>query len=174
NIRRLDLRPERIGGVLFVGIGGKIPASLPSRLRLREKPAAADVERVFGITFAANKEGFESEYINVKIDGKDTKLRVETNLSISVLAEPPSPRVLIGTERTDDAVIISNRGTVSVRLTGGKVCRQGGVNQCIPINQKRLYPDDSWRLKVPADWSVSFIKDSVLGFEPLFVAPMER
>ncbi len=46
NIRRLDLRPERIGGVPFVGIGGTIPAPLPSRLRLRGKTATADVERV--------------------------------------------------------------------------------------------------------------------------------
>lgn len=138
------------------------------RVVLRESPIT--IERAFQIAFSVNKDSFDAEFIDVEMDGKNVKLRVVTNLGVLVLASPPSPAALVAGTRRDGDVTLSNQGNISVRLVGGKLCK-GNSDDCLSLPPKRLYPGNSWTLKVPADLSLFMIKDSVLGFEQFFLPP---
>ncbi len=141
-------------------------------VRLLLKEPAVLMERVYTIGFSVNKESFEAEFLTVQFDGKPVRLRVVANLGVLVLAEPENAKVLLGTQRSEKEILLTNRGTSSVRLTSGKVCRAKD-GRCLPVNTRRLYPGNVWKFQIPPDWSLFFIKESVNGFEHLFLPPFQ-
>lgn len=149
----------------------KIEPESERAVRVVLKGLPQEVEKVYEIAFSVNKDSFEAEYVDVMMDGKPTRLRVVTNLIILNLAEPPSPKVLLGAERREGEVVLVNRGNVSVLLGNGKVCRGEKNENCIVVPPRRLYPGNIMRLKLPDDWSLFFIKDSVAGFEQFYLPP---
>lgn len=84
------------------------------------------------------------------VQAKDSGLKILVGYDVLVLVRPAQPRPQVAGQRAGRKLTFTNRGNVSVELIDGQQCRAAHA-QCSDLPGKRLYPNASWTVELPAD-----------------------
>ena len=129
-------------------------------------------EDVYRIVFVPQTDSFDKTLVEAQISGEPARVAVVAGLAVSVSSVPLHAEPKIEWSRTKSGlVVLINRGTASVLLDSGKFCSDDG-RPCVHIPSKRLYPGNTWGLRVPRVGTLEFLQRYASEYEPLII-PVE-
>ena len=99
-----------------------------------------------------------------------SKVRLVVAYQVLVLVSPEKPKYNLVSDRRGDTLTLSNTGNSYVMITEGKQCAPGPVQdeqnaQCHELSARRLYPGNTYQVKLPYDSPLELSLQSVAGNE---------
>jgi len=127
-------------------------------------------EVVYRILFSPIDRGFGHE-VKQNSGGRSASIRVLTGMGILLFLEPPVPYGELLWERRADVISFFNKGNTHVEIAEGKACL---VDDCSPIDRKRVYAGTAFEIKVPAEKTVTYMArtGSSGAFQSLTIEPL--
>ena len=141
-------------------------------LRLLLRKPALDREQVYRIVLLPQRESFEKNLVDVRLNGRIARLDVIAGMAITVSALPLESRSDLTWEKIKDVLVLRNVGNAGVYLDSGRFCPEGQT-RCLTLPSKRLYPGNSWGLRLPGRGRLQFLTKTGADFESLIISADE-
>ena len=78
-----------------------------------------------------------------------SRLEVVVAYQILVIVLPANPRPVMRMERDGTLAVFHNEGNANYLLTDGQQCDPRNPSICEPLEDRRVYPGNNWRLSLP-------------------------
>lgn len=128
---------------LVVAPGGR---SLVRFLNLRPP---GDRERIYRINLTPVSPPAELE--GGDEDAVTSRLEVVVAYQILIIILPENPEPVMATDRDGRLATFRNTGNANYLLTDGRQCDPEDPGNCVPLEDRRVYPGNVWRLTLPYD-----------------------
>jgi len=135
---------------LVVAPGGR------KRIRFVNLDKNRSAERVFRVLL---------QPVAGKVKSTQTGLKLLIGYEVLVLAQPADIRPDLQAHRNGRELVLDNQGNVDIYLRDVRQCppSEKDRSRCQMLRDKRLYPGNSWSLKLPRNWPVHL--ESVIGLK---------
>ncbi len=154
--KRVKVTDPRASGLLVTPNKLVVPEGGRKRVRIVNIQKTSPSERVFRILF---------EPVSGKVESEQTGLKVLIGYEVLVLAQPDELHVNLDARRREGELVFKNTGNTDIYLRNVRQCRTSETNQvgrrCKPLKDKRLYPGNTWRVRLPESWPVHL--ETVVG-----------
>ena len=128
---------------LVVAPGGR------SLVRFLNLQPPGDRERVYRINLTPVTPPVELEG---NADGQvESLLEVVVAYQILVIVLPENPDPVMQMDRDGRIATFRNTGNANYLLTDGRQCDPDTLDSCVPLEDRRVYPGNQWRLNLPYD-----------------------
>jgi hypothetical protein len=84
-------------------------------------------------------------------DVVNSRLEVVVAYQILVIILPASPNPVMTINREANSAVFGNDGNANYLLTDGQQCNPNPPSECLPLEDRRVYPGNQWRLELPFD-----------------------
>tara|TARA_R100001143_G_C3356395_1_gene132622 strand:- start:1492 stop:2226 length:735 start_codon:yes stop_codon:yes gene_type:complete len=101
------------------------------------------------ITPPAELEGGEENAVN-------SRLEVVVAYQILVIVPPADPQAVMNMEREGQQAVFTNTGNANYLLTDGQQCDPFDANTCVALEDRRIYPGNTWTLDLPFDGAFTY------------------
>ena len=139
-------------------------------IRILLKSPLDNTEHVYRLKLLPQATEFDPDELSKK-GGKETMLKVLFSVGLLLFADPVEPRADLKWERSDSAINFSNQGNVNVLMEEIQHCKQPDTD-CEKAPSQRLYPGNTWELKVPASQLVTFRRQVGDEYQDVRIAPL--
>ncbi len=97
-----------------------------------------------------------------------SQLEVVVAYQILVIVLPQSPRPLMAMDRDGVLATFSNAGNSNYLLTDGIQCDPEDSANCLPLEDRRIYPGNNWQLTLPFDGPFTYTVRTQAGLTSEF------
>ncbi len=115
---------------------------------LNLKPAE-DRERVYRVNMIPITPPAELDDENE--DVIKSRLEVVVAYQVLVIVLPANPEPVMTMDRQARNVVFMNEGNANYLLTDGQQCDPATPTECVPLEDRRIYPGNEWRYELPFD-----------------------
>ncbi len=126
-----------------------VPPQSRSIVRMLDLQPRGDHERVYRINIipatAPEKGGKGSG------DKIDSRLSILVAYQVLAIVLPENPQASIEAQRSATSAVFRNSGNANYLLTDGEQCNPAHPDDCVALQDRRIYPRNSWDLQLPFD-----------------------
>lgn len=134
---------------------------LVSPNKLAIKPGSKKLVRFVNLNKQRESEAVyrvEIKPVTGKLVAKDTGLKIMIGYEVLVLAQPDMPIPNLVHSLEEKSLVVKNTGNTNIMLMQGKQCppETQTTKQCIPLQDKRIYPGMEWAFELEEQWPAQF------------------
>lgn len=131
-----------------------VPPGGRSIVRFLNLKPADDMERVYRVNMIPITPPAELE--SGAEDAVTSRLEVVVAYQILVIVLPQRPRPVMTMNRAARNAEFRNEGNANYLLTDGQQCNPANPAECVPLEDRRVYPGNVWRYELPFDGPFSY------------------